>query len=75
MGGVVKAVTGGSSKPAAVQVAEKVTEPAKKATRAETTAAQQQQAAFRARRGSGASLISYDRTLGGQSTLQGEDMK
>lgn len=72
MGGVVKAVTG-SSKPAAVQVAEKVTEPAKKATRAETVAAQESLAAKRSR-GFGRGLMSYSRTLGSASPLTGEDV-
>ena len=78
MGGAVQAVkkvvSGDKPKAAPAPAATPIAEPVKRATRGETVAAKQQQAAFRARRGSGASLISYSRTLGGQSALQGEDI-
>jgi hypothetical protein len=74
MGGVVKAVTGGGSKPAPAPTPAPAAPEPVRATKAETQSARERQAAFRARRGSGASLMSYDRTLGGQSSLQGEDM-
>ena len=78
MGGAVKSVAkavGIADKPKPTPtVAAPAAEVAKQVTRGETVAAKQQQAAFRARRGSGASLLSYNRTLGGQSTLEGEDI-
>jgi len=74
MGGVVKKVVGGGSKPAPAPAPTPAPE-APKATPAQTDAARRQQAAFRARRGSGSSLLSYERTLGSQSALQGEDIK
>lgn len=79
MGGAVKSVAkvvtggGGGSAPAPAP-APTPAAPAQQATRAETTAAQERQAAFRARRGRGASLLSYERTLGSRSPLIGEDM-
>lgn len=79
MGGAVKsvakAVTGGGSKPAPAPAPAPTPVEAPKASRADTRAALERQAAFRARRGSGASLIGYGRTLGGQSPLEGEDIK
>ena len=75
MGGVVKAVTGGGSKSAPAPAPEPKPE-APKATPAMTGDAQARQAALRAaRRGAGRSLLSYSRTLGEQSALQGEDIK
>lgn len=77
MGGAVKsvakAVTGGGDKPAPAPAPTPAAEPIK-ATKAETQAARERMAAFRARRGSGASLLGYGRTLGGQSPLEGEDI-
>ena len=77
MGGAVKsvakAVTGGGDKPAPAPAPTPVAEPVP-ASKAETQAARERMAAFRARRGSGASLMSYGRTLGSQSPLQGEDI-
>lgn len=75
MAGAVKKMVGGDKpKVDRAPTATPTAEPTKRATRGETVAAKQQQAAFRARRGSGSSLISYSRTLGGQSSLQGEDV-
>jgi hypothetical protein len=75
MGGVVKKITGKDSQP--VQKLVEATKPeAPKATPAVTGDAKARQAALRAaRRGSGRSLLSYSRTLGEQSALQGEDIK
>ena len=77
MGGAVKSVakvvTGGGDKPAPAP-APTPTPEAPRATRGETQSARERLAAFRARRGSGASLLSYNRTLGSQSGLQGEDI-
>lgn len=76
MGGAVKSVakvvTGGGDKPAPAPAPTPVEAP--RATRGETQSARERLAAFRARRGSGASLLSYNRTLGSQSGLQGEDI-
>ncbi len=70
MGGVVKKVVGGGDKPKPAPT------PAPVVTPRGDTGAQQRQAQLRAaRRGSGRSLLSYSRTLGEQSVLQGEDMK
>lgn len=74
MGGVVKKVVGGD-KPAPAPTPAPAAPEAPKATKAETRAARERQAAFRARRGSGASLLGYGRTLGSQSPLEGEDIK
>lgn len=78
MGGAVKSVAkavgiADKPKPAPAPTPTPAVE-APKATKAQTEAALQRQAAFRARRGSGASLIGYGRTLGDQSPLQGEDI-
>ena len=73
MGGVVKKVVGGGDKP---KPAPTPAPEAPVATPRGDTGAQQRQAQLRAaRRGSGRSLLSYSRTLGDQSVLQGEDMK
>jgi hypothetical protein len=79
MGGAVKSVAkvvtgGGGSAPAPAPSAAPSAAPAKQATVAETSAAKERQAAFNARRGRGASLLSYERTLGSRSKLIGEDM-
>ena len=79
MGGAVKTVAkavgiADKPKPAPAPKPTPAVE-APKATKAQTEAALQRQAAFRARRGSGASLLGYGRTLGGQSPLEGEDIK
>ena len=79
MGGAVKSVAkavgiADKPKPAPAPTPTPAVE-APKATKAQTEAALQRQAAFRARRGSGASLIGYGRTLGSQSPLEGEDIK
>lgn len=75
MGGAVKKIVGGGSKPAPAPAPTPAPE-APKATERMTADAQQRQASLRAaRRGSGRSLLSYSRTLGEQSPLQGEDMK
>lgn len=80
MGGAVKSVAkavGIADKPKPAPAPTPTPTPAveaPKATKAQTEAALQRQAAFRARRGSGASLIGYGRTLGDQSPLQGEDI-
>ena len=74
MGGAVKKIVGGD-KPAPAPTPAPAAPEAPKATKAETRAARERQAAFRARRGSGASLLGYGRTLGGQSPLEGEDIK
>ena len=75
MGGVVKKVVGGGSKPAPAPEPTPAPE-APKASARMTADAQQRQASLRAaRRGSGRSLLAYGRTLGDQSPLQGEDIK
>ena len=74
MGGVVKKVIDGSKPVPVRDPAPAAPEPVK-ATKAQTDTALQRQAQMRARRGSGASLLAYGRTLGGQSPLEGEDIK
>ena len=76
MGGAVKKIVGGDKPaPAPAPTPAPAAPEAPKATKAETQSARERLAAFRARRGSGASLIGYGRTLGGQSPLEGEDIK
>jgi hypothetical protein len=75
MGGVVKLATGGKKKSIADIAPEPQKQTKQTVTKAETQAARERQAAFRARRGSGASLLGYGRTLGSQSPLEGEDIK
>lgn len=74
MSGFVKKTFDKAESAGVIEKIPKAGQEGPKATRAQTVAAEQRLASKRSR-GFGRGLLSYDRTLGSQSPLQGEEIK